>query len=69
MKIDYCLKCGKAGLREKDTFNHFNDGLTGQERWNKYTNGIPTTTTGQKWCPRCNEWVNPCNKPYIGVGK
>ena len=53
MRIDYCPKCGKAGLK-----------YSSSERQKLYA---PEGYGTAKWCPRCKEWVRPQNRPYIGV--
>jgi hypothetical protein len=35
MRIDYCPKCHKAGLRHEDSSGKGFDGLTSHERFNK----------------------------------
>jgi hypothetical protein len=67
MRIDYCPICGKAGLRYENTEGKDANGLTRQELWAIYPNPLPIPHGSQKYCPRCNRWIEPCNKPYIGV--
>jgi|GEM_PF-5649224 hypothetical protein len=50
MRIDYCPKCNKAGLKW--------DSLD--------ASSSPPHPGQDKWCPRCKEWVKPVNKPYKG---
>ncbi len=69
MRIDYCPKCNKSGLKHERYFS------------SPYANPpqIPTDEQRdentahrklyEKWCHRCREWVNPYNKPYIGRTK
>ena len=68
MRIDYCPKCGKAGLKYHNLQNKNPDGNTDQERFDKWNKGESLTIVGlNKWCPRCKEWVEPVNRPYVGV--
>ncbi len=55
MRIRYCPKCNKAGLKWDDANGKGFDGLTDTERWaqNKITN------FHMRYCPRCTEWVEP----------
>jgi hypothetical protein len=53
MRIRYCPKCGKAGLKWDDENGKGYDGLTDQER---YERGA-TTDFSMRYCPRCREWV------------
>ncbi len=46
MRIDYCPKCNKAGLR-KEVSNDLG------QNWR--------STVSTKWCPRCYMWVKPVN--------
>ncbi len=71
MKIDYCPKCDKAGLKHNDPEGKNANGHTRQQRYEVYMNirgnEIPLIPYGSmKWCPRCKEWVKPENRPYIG---
>lgn len=55
MRIRYCPKCGKAGLKWDDDNGKGNDGLTDHER---YTSGdYSKHDYSLRWCPRCKEWV------------
>jgi len=66
MRIDHCPKCGKAGLKiERYPSSPYSNppkiptveqGLENGYHWK----------AGEKWCPRCKEWVTPIDKPYIG---
>lgn len=67
MRIDYCPKCNKAGLKHDryprsvysnpPIFNTLEQRIE-NERYHQ---------DGKKWCPRCKEWVIPINHPYIGL--
>lgn len=58
MRIRYCPKCGKAGLKWEDNNGKGYDGLTETERYEKYTNGEGGGLDWSKrWCRRCGEWV------------
>ncbi len=67
MRIDYCPKCHKAGLREQDPKGFYSDGRTGKQRYEAYLTGLKIIASNKKWCPRCKEWVEPENHPYIGI--
>ncbi|MFA5323200.1 MAG: hypothetical protein WC373_11060 [Smithella sp.] len=66
MKIDYCIKCGKAGLKYEriPTLAWKPDTRTSEEKEEYLINHA----LGKKWCPRCCEWVVPENHPYIKTG-
>ncbi len=71
MRIDYCPKCNKAGLKYHSNWNdpkyysyHFVDGKPIDDI--KKVNP-PEGYGTAKWCPRCKEWVKPENHPYIGL--
>ena len=61
MRIRYCPKCQKAGLKWEDSQGRCSDGLTPQEQYNEYVLGKPANLERYDWryCPRCQEWVNP----------
>lgn len=59
MRIRFCPKCGKAGLRMEDSDGKGVDGLTASERYERRT----TRDFNMRYCPRCREWV----KPNIGA--
>ena len=69
MRIDYCPKCNKAGLKYASNWDipkpyHWEEGKV----VNDYEMVYPPEGRGSaKWCPRCKEWVKPNNHPYIGV--
>ena len=68
MRIDYCPKCGKAGLKYETPEGRDCTGRTNEERYQDFVNDIlPTPCIKNKWCPRCKEWIKPENRPYIGV--
>ncbi len=71
MRIDYCPKCNKAGLKYFSNWAnpHFGDY---HFEGNKVVNDFEQKTAPDgygtaKWCPRCKEWVKPENHPYIGM--
>lgn len=68
MKIDYCPKCGKAGLRYEDDKGLDPSGMSRHQRYEAYLIGEKSTYGTRKWCPRCKEWTNPENHPYVGGG-
>ncbi len=53
MRIRYCPKCRKAGLKWDDAQGKGYDGLTDNERCQRGT----TTDYSMRYCPRCEEWV------------
>lgn len=53
MRIRYCPKCGKAGLKWDDANGKGYDGLTDHERYQQ--GGV--TDYHMRYCPRCQEWV------------
>lgn len=57
MRIDYCPKCHKAGLKYTE--------VTAEDP--KGYGIVPNEHKWDKWCPRCKQWVTPINKPYVGV--
>jgi ssDNA-binding Zn-finger/Zn-ribbon topoisomerase 1 len=60
MKIRYCPKCGKAGLKWADSNGKGDDGLTDYERYEQYSRGeLSKQNFSLRYCPRCKEWVNP----------
>ena len=73
MRIDYCPKCNKAGLKYHSNWDdpnyykyHFVQGRVVDEC---VKIGAPNGYGTAKWCPRCKEWVEPVNRPYVGVSK
>jgi hypothetical protein len=69
MRIDYCPKCGKAGLKYASNWDapqpyHFESGKVVNDYELHYA---PDGFGSAKWCPRCKEWVTPQNRPYVGV--
>ncbi len=66
MRIDYCPKCGKAGLRYETSEGLDCDNRTERQRYEAWNTGDYFSSYGsKKWCPRCKEWVKPENHPYI----
>ena len=65
MRIDYCPKCNKAGLKYEriPTLAWKPDTRTEAEK----EECNREHSLGKKWCLRCRQWVNPVNHPYIGV--
>jgi hypothetical protein len=60
VRIRYCPKCNKAGLKWDDNDGKGNDGLTTSERYEKYMRKeIVTLNFHMRYCTRCKEWVNP----------
>ena len=62
MRVRYCPKCGKAGLRYEDVSGKQANGLTQEETYNQVENDLAKfkkTNWDLRYCPRCNEWVNP----------
>lgn len=58
MRIRYCPKCGKAGLKWDDMNGKGYDGLSTQERYEAYRDGkLVLERWGYRYCPRCKEWV------------
>ncbi len=69
MRIDYCPKCNKSGLRGRDITDRDDRGMTRQESYEKFARGerlCPDGYVRRKWCPRCQEWAIPINRPYLG---
>ncbi len=68
MKIDYCPKCGKAGLKYENEHGLDPDGRSSQSRYQDWVDKktVVSHYGYQKWCPRCKEWVDPVNRPYVG---
>ena len=76
MRIDYCPKCNKAGLKYASNWDipqpyHFEQDKDGHSFVvNDYKlHYAPEGYGTAKWCPRCKEWVAPQNHPYTGVIK
>ena len=73
MRIDYCPKCHKAGLKYDDPDGRDIEGHTQLERYKLWQEAHANNQTREhtyglrKWCPRCKEWVKPENHPYIGL--
>ena len=65
MKIDYCPKCHKAGLKYA---SNRDEALNGRFQYEVKMIYPPEGYGTAKWCPRCKEWVKPENHPYIGRG-
>jgi len=65
MRIRYCPKCNKAGLKWKDPEGKGFDRLTDKERYEAYRSGKPPSLErwNMRYCPRCQEWV----KANIGI--
>lgn len=62
MRIRYCPKCDKAGLKWQDTTGKGYDGRTDNERYQAYQQGLNVYASDimrMRYCPRCKEWVNP----------
>lgn len=59
MRIRYCPKCGKAGVKIDDPDGRGYDGLTGDERYSKTKQPLRERGYEMRYCPRCREWVNP----------
>ena len=55
MRIRYCPKCRKAGLKWDDAKGKGFDGLTDPERLDRGG----TTDYSMRYCPRCQKWVKP----------
>lgn len=70
MRIDYCPKCGKAGLKYASNWNDpdfYSFYFVAGKPVDKIKKIYPPEGYGTaKWCPRCKEWVKPENHPYIG---
>jgi len=66
MRIDYCPKCNKAGLKVDRIPIPYWKELTPEETAAK-REAIDNNGRGNKWCPRCMEWVKPINRPYVGT--
>ena len=73
VRIDYCPKCNKAGLKHDRI--HPISAFVPQLQAYRYR---PEDTIflqenevhylrGEKYCARCKEWVKPINHPYIGA--
>jgi len=70
MRIDYCPKCHKAGLKYENEQGEDPSGLTQAERflaWCDDPQNYVSARGTKKWCPRCKEWVETENHPYIGM--
>jgi len=57
MRIRYCPKCGKAGLKWEDPDRKGCDGLTDHERWAVKDYDYSKYNGNLRYCPRCKEWV------------
>lgn len=58
MRIRYCPKCGRAGLKWNDDDGKGNDGLTDTQRYESHAFGERSNLDySMRWCPRCREWV------------
>jgi hypothetical protein len=67
MKIDYCPKCKKAGLKyERYPSNPYLIPPLEPDEVEIKENS-DHRAKHEKWCPRCQEWVRPENQPYIGA--
>jgi len=68
MRIDYCPKCKKAGLKyERYQHAPYANPPIMPSDFEMAENKYHHSTLGEKWCPRCREWVNPDNIPYHAV--
>ena len=59
MRIRYCPKCNKAGLKHEDSDGKCIDGLTVHEHYSLPSEHYHKFNWSMRWCPRCKEWVNP----------
>ena len=66
MRIDYCPKCHKAGLKYHSNWDdpkyyayHFENGQVVEE-----IEKIGPPEGYSKWCPRCKEWVKAENHEW-----
>jgi len=66
MRIDYCPKCGKAGLKYDRIHIPPWEVKTPEQQMIREENKLHYAQ-GEKWCSRCHEWVRPVNRPYVGV--
>ena len=73
MRIDYCPKCHKAGLKYHSNWDdpkyyayHFEkDGAGNTHCVDEIQKICPPEGYGTaKWCPRCKEWVKPENHEW-----
>jgi len=59
MRIRYCPKCNRAGLKWRDPDGLDVNGMTEHEAYEAYRDGKPVPSKyGYRYCPRCKEWVN-----------
>lgn len=64
MRIRYCPKCTKAGLKWYDPEGKDHNGMTEKEGYEAYRDGKPVPSRFDiRYCPRCKEWINA----FIGV--
>jgi len=61
MDVAYCPDCKKAGLKHEDANSLGYDGLTSEQRYDKWNNGerLSFAFNFFRWCPRCQKWVKP----------
>jgi hypothetical protein len=62
MRIDYCPKCKKAGLKCKNNEGQTWDGHGQLVKSNQIT--AMCNPWDIKWCPRCKVWVVPDKKEW-----
>ena len=69
MRIDYCPKCNKAGLKYERYPHSFYSNPPIYLNDAELEENATHHSLNEKWCPRCKEWVKTNNKPYIGGNK